>query len=92
MDAIWFGLLVVGVAALGMLAGGGSRRDDLRARRRWDAALEHESRRTTPQMPQGCSCAVPAVPAFRSAQGDVRAAGRCSNAASGDTPPLDLVV
>lgn len=27
MDAIWFGLLVIGVAALGMLAGGGSRRD-----------------------------------------------------------------
>ena len=47
MDALWFGLLVIGVAALGMLAGGGSRRDDVRARRRWDAAFEHEIRRTT---------------------------------------------
>jgi len=40
MDIIWFGLLVVGVAVLGTLAGGG------RARRRFDAAFEHESRRT----------------------------------------------
>ena len=47
MDVIWFGLLVVGVATLGMLAGGGGRRDDIRARRRWDAAFEHESRRMT---------------------------------------------
>jgi rubrerythrin len=47
MDVVWFGLLVIGVAVLGMLAGGGSRRDDVRARRRWDAAFEHESRRTT---------------------------------------------
>lgn len=43
MDVLWFGLLVIGVAALGMLAGGGSRRDDIRARRRWDAAFEHEA-------------------------------------------------
>ena len=47
MDVVWFGLLVIGVAVLGMLAGGGSRWDDIRARRRWDAAFEHESRRTT---------------------------------------------
>jgi rubrerythrin len=47
MDVVWFGLLVIGVAVLGMLAGGGSRRDDIRTRRRWDAAFEHESRRTT---------------------------------------------
>jgi len=48
MDVVWFGMLGVGVAVLGMLAGGGSQRDDIRARRRWDAAFEHESRRTTP--------------------------------------------
>ena len=45
MDLLWFGLLVVGVALLGMLAGGGRSREDIRARRRWDAAFEHDSRR-----------------------------------------------
>ena len=45
MDAVWFGLMVIGVAVLGMLAGGGSRREDIRARRRWDSAFEQESRR-----------------------------------------------
>jgi len=47
MDVVWFGLLVVGVAMLGMLAGGGRSREDIRAHRRWDAAFEHESRRTS---------------------------------------------
>ncbi|HEY3126030.1 MAG TPA: hypothetical protein VGK07_03135 [Candidatus Limnocylindria bacterium] len=47
MDLIWFGVLVVGVALLGTLAGGGRGYDDIRARRRWDAAFEHESRRTS---------------------------------------------
>jgi rubrerythrin len=47
MDVIWFGLLVVGVAVLGTLAGGGRSREDVRARRRFDAAFEQESRRTT---------------------------------------------
>ena len=46
MDVIWFGILVVGVALLGTLAGSGGAREDLRSRRRWDAAFEHESRRT----------------------------------------------
>jgi rubrerythrin len=46
MDVIWFGILVVGVALLGTLAGSGGTREDLRSRRRWDAAFEHESRRT----------------------------------------------
>ncbi len=32
MDVVWFGLLVVGVAVLGMLAGGGRSREDIRAR------------------------------------------------------------
>ena len=45
MDAVWFGLMVIGVALLGMLAGGGGRREDIRARRRWDSAFEQESRR-----------------------------------------------
>jgi len=47
MDVVWFGLLVLGIALLGMLAGGGRSREDLRARRRWDAAFEQESRRTS---------------------------------------------
>jgi rubrerythrin len=47
VDAVWFGLLVVGVAVLGTLAGGGRGREDFRARRRFDAAWEQESRRTT---------------------------------------------
>lgn len=47
MDVVWFGLLVVGVVLLGMLAGGGRSREDIRTRRRWDATFEHESRRTS---------------------------------------------
>jgi rubrerythrin len=46
LDVVWFGLLVVGVAVLGTLAGGGRGREDFRARRRFDAAFEQESRRT----------------------------------------------
>jgi uncharacterized paraquat-inducible protein A len=46
MDVIWFGLLVVGVAVLGTLAGGGRTWEDRRSRRRWDAAFEQDSRRT----------------------------------------------
>ena len=46
MDVVWFGLLVVDVAVLGTLAGGGRGREDFRARRRFDAAFEQESRRT----------------------------------------------
>jgi rubrerythrin len=47
MDLIWFGVLVVGVALLGTLAGGGRGYDEIRARRRWDAAFDHEIRRAT---------------------------------------------
>jgi hypothetical protein len=47
MDVVWFGLLVLGVAVLGTLAGGGRSREDFRARGRFDAAFEQESRRTT---------------------------------------------
>ena len=47
MDVVWFGLLVVGVAVLGTLAGGGRSREDFRARRRFETAFDQESRRTT---------------------------------------------
>jgi uncharacterized paraquat-inducible protein A len=47
MDVVWFGLLVVGVVLLGMLAGGGRSPGDIRSRRRWDALFEQESRRTS---------------------------------------------
>jgi rubrerythrin len=47
MDVVWFGLLVLAVALLGMLAAGGRSREDVRARRRWDATFEHEIRRTS---------------------------------------------
>jgi rubrerythrin len=47
MDVVWFGLLVVGVVLLGMLAGDGRSREDIRSRRRWDATFEQESRRTS---------------------------------------------
>lgn len=47
MDVVWFGLLVLGVALLGMLAAGGRSREDVRSRRRWDAAFEQEIRRTS---------------------------------------------
>ena len=45
-DLFWSFLLLGAIAILGMLlGGGGGRREDLRARRRWDAAFDHESRR-----------------------------------------------
>ncbi len=44
-DLAWSALLIAGIVALGLLAGGAGRREDLRARRRWDAAFDHESRR-----------------------------------------------
>jgi rubrerythrin len=47
MDYLWFGLLVVGIAVLGMLAGGGRGRDDYRAHRRWDSLFDQEIRRTS---------------------------------------------
>jgi uncharacterized paraquat-inducible protein A len=46
MDLAWFGLFVVAVALIGMLAAGG-RSEDIRSRRRWDTAFEQESRRTS---------------------------------------------
>ena len=44
-DALPFALLIVVVAVLAMAVGTG-RRDDLRARRRWDASFESDIRRT----------------------------------------------
>lgn len=44
-DLFWSLLLLGAIAVLGMLLGGGSRREDTRARRRWDAAFDYESRR-----------------------------------------------
>lgn len=46
MDALWFAVLVVAVAVLGMFVGSGRSREDLRTRRRWDSTFEHEIRRT----------------------------------------------
>ena len=47
MDLVWLVLLVIGIAGLGMLAGSGRSRDDLRMRGRWDTRFELESRRQT---------------------------------------------
>jgi len=44
-DLFWSFLLLGAIAILGMFLGGGSRREDMRARRRWDAAFDHETRR-----------------------------------------------
>jgi len=44
-DLFWSFLLLGAIAVLAMFLGGGSRREDIRARRRWDAAFDHESRR-----------------------------------------------
>ena len=74
MDALWFGLLVIGVAALGMLAGGGSRRYDIAS-----AALDARSAReplTTHTDAKGCSCAVRGT--SPRAGGSWPRAGRCS--------------
>ncbi len=47
-DLVWSALLFLGIALLGMLLGRGARsRDELRARHRWDAAFDAESRRTS---------------------------------------------
>jgi len=45
-DLVWSALLLITIAIAGILLGGGARsRDDLRARRRWDATFDRESRR-----------------------------------------------
>lgn len=47
MDDLVSLLLFVAIAVAGVALGRGGRRDDLRARRRWDAAFDQESRRIT---------------------------------------------
>lgn len=45
-DLVWSAPLLITIAVAGMFLGGGTRsREDLRARRRWDAAFDRESRR-----------------------------------------------
>ena len=46
-DLVWSMLLLGAIAVLGILLGGGGRREDFRARRRWDAAFDSEIRRTS---------------------------------------------
>ena len=46
-DLAWSALLLVAIAVLGIFLGRGGTREDLRARRRWDAAFDYESRRST---------------------------------------------
>ncbi len=46
-DLFWSVLLLTGVALLALLVGGGRSRDDFRARRRWDATFDYESRRVS---------------------------------------------
>jgi hypothetical protein len=44
-DLFWSFLLLGAIAVIGIFLGGGGRREDFRARRRWDAAFDQESRR-----------------------------------------------
>ena len=46
-DLVWSALLLTGIAVIGIFLGRGSSREDVRARRRWDAAFDYESRRMT---------------------------------------------
>lgn len=44
-DAVWFIALLAGIGVSALVLGGGRSREDLRLRRRWDAAFDHASRR-----------------------------------------------
>lgn len=46
-DLFWSALLITAIAVIGIFLGRGSSREDIRARRRWDAAFDYESRRST---------------------------------------------
>jgi hypothetical protein len=46
-DLVWSALLLTAIAVVGIFLGRGSTREDVRARRRWDAAFDYESRRST---------------------------------------------
>ena len=46
-DLVWSFLLLGAIVILGLAVGRGRGREDLRARRRWDAAVDHESRKVS---------------------------------------------
>ena len=46
-DLFWSALLLIGIAVIGIFLGRGTSREDVRARRRWDAAFDFESRKST---------------------------------------------
>ena len=46
-DLLWSALLLIGIAVIGIFLGRGTSREDIRARRRWDAAFDYESRKST---------------------------------------------
>jgi len=46
-DLVWSALLLGAIAVIGIFLGRGTSREDIRARRRWDAAFDYESRRST---------------------------------------------
>ena len=46
-DLFWSALLLSAIAVIGIFLGRGTSREDVRARRRWDAAFDYESRKST---------------------------------------------
>jgi hypothetical protein len=47
IELVWLAVIVLCIGAFGVLAGGGRPREDLRARRRWDATFYAETHRQT---------------------------------------------
>ena len=75
-DLFWSALLLIAIAIIGIFLGRGTSREDLRARRRWDAAFDYESRRSTRTDATG-------VLRCRSCGSNVsERAGRCSSCGS----------
>jgi len=75
-DLVWSALLLIAIAIIGIFLGRGTSREDLRARRRWDAAFDYESRRSTRTDATG-------VLRCRSCGSNVpERAGRCSSCGS----------
>lgn len=46
-DLVWSFLLFAGIAVVALVLGSGRARDDIRMRRRWDAAFDQEIRRVS---------------------------------------------